>query len=150
MDLSGKQELQSLMKVIYLKAAASSQKPASKMFTNLTQLAATCVLQIPDPCHARQPRSVCLDNNSIVTHDCQITIRVPVLRRRPAQTLPQRALKAHQACAGAAPVSEHNPAVLLRHSWQQPIQTLPQKDLHSCRVDSPSSSRDLVHWSISR
>lgn len=66
--LSGKQELQSLMKVIYLKAAASSQKPASKICTNTTHLAAaTHTLQVPDPFHARQPRSVCLDINPIVT-----------------------------------------------------------------------------------
>ena len=86
------------------------------------------MLQIPDPFHAKQPRVDYLDMS--VTHECQITTKVPELRPRPAQTRPQRVQKAHQACAGAAPVSEHNPAVLLKHSWQQPIQTLPQKDLH--------------------
>ncbi len=136
---------------LFLKAAASSRKPASKICTKLRQLAAaTYMLQRPYPSHARQPRRVCLDINPIVTRDCQITLKVPVLRRRPARTPPQRVLKAPQACAGAAPVSEHSPAVLLKHSWQQPIQTLPQKDLHSFRVDSRSPFTDLVHWSISR
>jgi len=123
-----------------LLSEGSSIKPkASQQDVYKIDTAGNCSLHAPNarsiPCKAAQK---CLDINTSVTCECQFTMNVPVLRRRPARTLPQRVLKAHQVCAGAGPVSERNPAVLLKHSWQQPIQTLPRKDLRSSTMDNSS------------
>lgn len=132
----------------HLSEGSSSKPKPSQQDLHKIKTAGSCNLHAYQ-CHIHfmqgSSEDFALTSAQSSTHDCHITSKVPVLRRRPAQTPPQRGLKAHQACAGAGPVSEHNPAMLLKHSWQQPIQTLPQKDLHPFRMPSASPSGALVH-----